>query len=418
MTVTGSAHSYMCCALTSALVSAALIVAAAPAGCQPQSGAGTPGLNAGAAGNPYAAWAKGLPADPAFFPIAVWLQAPANAQRFKQAGINVYIGLWKGPTEDQLADLRRAQMPVICAQNDVGLANKDDEIILGWMHGDEPDNAQAIPGQEGYGPPIEPEKVIADYEAIRAADPSRPVLLNLGQGVAHDNYIGRGVRRGHLEDYPEYVKAADIVSFDIYPVVHRKPEIAGKLWYVPKGVDRLRQWTGDRKVVWNCIECTRISNENIKPTPDQVRSEVWMSLIHGSMGLIYFVHQFKPSFIEAGLLADEEMLEGVTAVNTQIQELAPVLNSPNVPSLVSAQSSSPDVPIDTMVKRHHGDTYVFAVSMRDADSRAEFSVKDLDGTATVEVLGESRTIPIEAGRFSDSFKGYEVHLYRIAGAGE
>ncbi len=29
-----------------------------------------------------------------------------------------------------------------------------------------------------------------------------------------------------------------------------------------------------------------------------------MSLIFGSRGLIYFVHQFKPKFIEAALLAD------------------------------------------------------------------------------------------------------------------
>ena len=43
------------------------------------------------------------------------------------------------------------------------------------------------------------------------------MLLNLGQGVAFDNYIGRGVRRNHPEDYPEYVKGCDIASFDIYP---------------------------------------------------------------------------------------------------------------------------------------------------------------------------------------------------------
>src|SRR5947208_1355341 len=43
----------------------------------------------------------------------------------------------------------------------------------------------------------------------------------------------------------------------------------------------------DRKVVWNCIECTHISNPEAKATPQQVRAEVWMSLVRGSRGLIY-----------------------------------------------------------------------------------------------------------------------------------
>jgi hypothetical protein len=73
---------------------------------------------------------------------------------------------------------------------------------------------------------------------MRAADPSRPVFLNLGQ-VAWDHWIGRGVRRNRPGDYPEYVKGADIVSFDIYPVVHGDKEIAGKLEFVARGADRL-----------------------------------------------------------------------------------------------------------------------------------------------------------------------------------
>src|SRR5689334_2780858 len=35
--------------------------------------------------------------DPNFFPLAVWLQNPANAARYKAAGINLYVALWRGP---------------------------------------------------------------------------------------------------------------------------------------------------------------------------------------------------------------------------------------------------------------------------------------------------------------------------------
>ncbi|MFQ6133321.1 MAG: hypothetical protein ACE5R4_14860 [Armatimonadota bacterium] len=365
----------------------------------------------------YAKWEYGPPSDPDYFPIAVWLQAPGNAAKYQAAGINLYVGLWQGPTEEQIAALRAADMPVICAQNEWGLAHKDERTIIGWMHGDEPDNAQPVTdpetGERSYGPCVPPPEVVADYEKMRAADPARPVMLNLGQGVANDEWIGRGAG-AHIDDYLTYVKGADIVSFDVYPVVGiRKPDGENYLWYVPKGVDRLIKWTNGEKIIWNVIECTHISNPNKRATPHQVKAEVWMSLIHGSMGLIYFVHQFQPNFVEAALLQDEEMLPAVTAINRQIHQLAPVLNSPTIQDGATVQSSTQEVPIDLLVKRHGGATYVFAVGMRNGPARGSFEVRGLPARATAEVLGEDRSIQVTDGKFADDFQPYDVHLYKI-----
>ena len=362
--------------------------------------------------NPYAKWPKGPPSDPGFFPLAVWLQAPSNAQRYREAGLNTYVALWKGPTEEQLATLKKAGMRVICHQNDFALRHLDDPAIVGWMHGDEPDNAQSLGSGKGYGPPILPEKIVANYKRIKVADPSRPVLLNLGQGVAFDNYIGRGVRRNHPEDYPEYVKGCDIASFDIYPVNHDSKDVSGKLWFVAHGVERLVEWTGGEKVVWNCLECTRIGDVDRKPTPRQVRCEAWMSLVHGSRGLIYFVHQFKPTFREAALLDDPEMLAAVTALNRQITELAPVLNGPTIRAAWTVQSDNPELPVALMAKQHKGATYLFAVGMRDGSTMATFKIRETRG-GMVEVLDENRVIAIKNGSFSDHFNPWDVHLYRL-----
>jgi hypothetical protein len=303
-------------------------------------------------------------------------------------------------------------MYVICSQNSVGLAHKDDPTIVGWMHGDEPDNAQARRGGNGYGPPIPPEKVVADYRRWKEADASRPVLLNLGQGVAWDQWIGRGVRRNHPEDYPEYVKGCDIASFDIYPACHDHPDVAGKLWMVADGVRRLRGWHGS-KPVWNCIECTHISNPEAKATPQQVKAEVWMSLVRGSRGIIYFAHEFKPKSIEAGLLADSEMLAQVTAVNRQIQSLAPLLNSPDIAGGLTVTSSAADVPVEAVLKRDAEATYVFAVGMRNGETSCQFKLGDLSGKAHAEVLGEARSLDVHDGQFKDTFRPWDVHLYRI-----
>ena len=363
--------------------------------------------------SPYAKWENGPPKDTNFFPIAVWLQNPRNAGRYRQAGINTYVGLWRGPTEEQLAELKAAGMKVICHQNQVGLKHADDPTIIAWMHGDEPDNAQSLGKGKGYGPPILPQKIIDDYQKVQKKDPTRPVLLNLGQGVAWDGWYGRGVRTNHPEDYAEYVKGCDIASFDIYPAVHNKPQVAGNLWYVARGVERLVKWTGGNKPVWNCIECTRIGNPKIKATPHQVRCEVWMSIIHGSMGLIYFVHEWQPTFNESALLSDPEMLAAVTAINQQIIGLAPVLNSPTVEGLASVLSDNDAVPIAMMAKKHDETTYLFTVNMRGDRTSATIAVQNPEGARTVEVIGEDRTLQAQDGVFKDRFTGWDVHLYRI-----
>ena len=294
-------------------------------------------------------------------------------------------------------------MPVICSQNDFALSRLDEKTIVGWMHGDEPDNAQSLGRGKGYGPPIPPAHIVEDYRRIRAKDPSRPILLNLGQGVAWDGWHGRGVRSNHPEDYPQYVLGGDIVSFDIYPAVHDKPAVAGKLWYVARGVRRLRDWADEERIAWNCIECTRIGNPNVKPTPQQVKAEVWMSIVHGSQGIIYFCHQFQPQFVEAGLLADEEMAQAVGAINREIHGLAAVIHSPTLPDAAAVTTLPPDVADDmaqllaphgiaVAAKRYQGVLYLFAVRMEDRPARGAFEVKGLSGEASVRVLGENRTL--------------------------
>jgi len=316
-----------------------------------------------------------------------------------------------------LAALKAAHMPVLCEQNAVGLAHLADPTIIGWMHQDEPDNAQPITDPvtgkaSGYGPCVPPARIVADYARLRAADPTRPIFLNLGEGVANDQWVGRG-SGASLADYPRYIKGTDIASFDVYPVAGLgKPDGENYLWYVAKGVTRLTGWAAGRQTVWNYIECTHIGSDR-QPTPSQVRSEVWMSLIHGSRGLLYFVHEFQPKFNEHALLDDPPMLAAVTGINQQVHTLAPVLNSPTLAQAASVASSSAQTPIDLMVKRQGKATYLFAVGMRNGAASGAFTVRGLPKTARAEVIGEARTITVKGGKFSDAFGPYAVHLYRI-----
>ena len=42
--------------------------------------------------SPYAGWSRGIPTDPAFFPISAWLQGSWHATEMAALGINIYVG--------------------------------------------------------------------------------------------------------------------------------------------------------------------------------------------------------------------------------------------------------------------------------------------------------------------------------------
>lgn len=364
----------------------------------------------------YSRWSFGPPSNPNFFPIAVWLQSASNARAYRAIGINTYVGLSQDTTNVELARLMDAGVQTICDPDQDWESHLSDSTIDGWrIPQDEPDNAQPVTdGGTGYGPCIDPSVIVDEYATQVAADPNRPLFLNLGQGVAFIDYPGRGSAcAGQTSMYPMYSEGADLLSFDIYPVNNADATTAGNLWYVATGVDNLRGWAAYQKPVWNWIETTGIEDPARTPSPAQIKTEVWMSLVHGSMGIGYFCHIFSPSFIEAGLLSVTANAEAVGAINAQIEALAPVLNTPSLANGATVSSSNSAVPVDIMVKRYAGRLYVFAVAMRSGATTATFQLRGVS-TATAAVLGESRTLQVTGGALGDSFEPYAVHLYEIS----
>jgi hypothetical protein len=204
--------------------------------------------------------------------------------------------------------------------------------------------------------------------------------------------------------YAAYAKGADILAFDIYPVNEGVP-----LEMVAAGVDNLRQWSGYAKPVLADIEASNF-NATQRPSPDQIRTEVWMALVHGAAGVQYFCHRFKPTFSETDCLDDAPTAAALTRINAQIASLAPVLNSPSLAGAVTVTAS---VPVDVAVKRAGGSRYLFAVAMRGTGTTATFTLSGLPPTASATVIGEARTVPVSAGTLRDAFAGYGVHLYQI-----
>jgi hypothetical protein len=360
-----------------------------------------------------------VPTDPTFFPIAVWLQQSFHAAELAKLGINVYVGNNAGTDPLQAADLATLKANGIFAiigQDSVGLASIDDPTVIGWwMSPDEPDNAQSD-GHGGYGPPVAPATLVTQYGAYKAADPSRPVFLGLGQGVAYDAWEGRG---SNPPPESAYVPASDIVAFDIYPYNNcggdtNEQATCGQFWLNALGVDRLHQWSSRRQAVWTDLETTVISaGTTAGPKPEQTASEVWLALIHEANGILYFIDSWNPSFREDAIFETPAMVARVTALNQQIKSLAPELNSATLPGLVTVSTADASVPVDAMVKASGTTLYVFAAVSRPGTTTASFVVDGMTGDGVAKVLGENRTVAVTAGRFSDPFAASAVHLYAL-----
>jgi hypothetical protein len=350
---------------------------------------------------------NGFPRDSSFFPIGVWLQWAGRAPRYQAIGINTIVGQFEGPTEAQLAELAQHRMFAVVEQNDVALASPNGAVIKGWMQGDEPDNAQPVgPGQ--WGACVPAAEVARRTQAMKARDPTRPVLLNFGRGVADEGWPGRGPCTGDVAYYDAAIVGADILAFDIYPVASDTPHVQGRLEYVARGVANLKRRATQGQVVWGVIETTAIQMQQ-RVTPAELRAEIWMALIHGATGIVYFVHEWTGGFREDGIFRHPEIVAAVGKTNETIRILAPVLNSPTLAGLVAVSST---VPIAAMAKRQGGALYLFAVAMRREASTPWFAIRGLrDGRATV--IDEDRTVAIKDGILEDSFAGYGVHLYRI-----
>jgi hypothetical protein len=364
------------------------------------------------AGGPayYRRWSLGPSSDPAFFPIAVWLQSPPNAEKYAAVGVNTFTGLWQGPTDDQLSGLAAAHMTTYCDRSGVWSSHLADPTIAAWMQPDGPDNAQAN-ATGGYDPCIDPGVIVAGYQAFVASDRTRPVYLGLGRGVADTQWNGRGTCTGRTDMYPAYAQGGDLLSFHIYPHEDGVP-----IESVATGVENLRTWSDAKKPISATIEASDINGHG-RPTPVELAAEVWMSLVHGAAGVQYFCHRFLPTFSETDCLDDAPTAAALAEIDGRIRALAPVLNVPSVGNGVVVASSAADVPVDVMLKRHDGATYLFAVAMRAGATTATFTLRAIPTTAAVEVIGEGRTLlpgPASGGSsFTDDFSGYAVHLYRV-----
>ena len=339
-----------------------------------------------------------------FFPIAVWGQPIRMFDSLNDLGIDTFIGgdlFGKETFKTFLDELNKKNSYGIIDTGSYSNDLKKHPALLGWMHGDEPDIAGGNPVK---APRVPPEKLIADYKLFKNKDPFHPVYVNFGSGQAAGNPpVG-------VKMYYEFVKGTDIVSFDVYPVNKLGDDM---LHIVAKGMDKVRKYCNDKKPCWIWLECSRIGDKGDTgktPNASQLKTEVWMSIIHGAKGIGYFPHTWVPSYKCCDIPKDVQ--DEMKKINAKVKSMTEILLSEDSKREVKCEAAGDVGKIDILVKEVGGKIYIFAVNMKKAPEKGKFVVSGIKDAVAV-VQDEDRKINIKEGGFEDSFKEYEVHIYEI-----
>jgi len=262
-------------------------------------------------------------------------------------------------------------------------------------------------------PRATPAETLAKYKAMKAADPTRPIVMTL-TGNFHPFFkrIPEELRR----NYPDYVKATDVVGYDIYPIYGwNKPEW---LHLVQEATDLLVKMAAG-KPVYAWIETSKGGKwtgpleRQHDVTPAHIRAEVWMSICRGATAIGYFTHIWKPSYNQFGV--PERNRKAIREINEQITRLAPAILG-ETPKQAVAISADGDVKLDILARQGPDGLYLFAVNYdeRLRQAKATIKVEGLAAGTAVTVVDEGRTLRADAGSFADAFAPLAVHIYRVA----
>jgi hypothetical protein len=318
-----------------------------------------------------------------FVPVMQWLQCPSLFDRERALGINVFMGRGcSGNTDtDEVGQtFRRGAFSILPFNGGVVGAPS----LLAWRGADEPD-------QNG----IAPSAVASATHRGHAAKPRRLTFVTLTSG-----FFGP---TGHKADYPAYVRSADVIGFDVYPVYgYCRPDLIAWQADATRALVALAR---PNQPVYSWIEAASTSSQWCRGRgvePRELRAEVWMSLVNGATAIGYFTHSWTPDYAQFRV-APATQAE-MRRTNRQLTTLAPALLGAPVDVAVEAL----DGRVDAFARRFGGATYVFAVNVGRSPVRARFTVA---GDGAWRVFEEGRTVTASGGALTDSFAPLGVHVY-------
>jgi hypothetical protein len=322
-------------------------------------------------------------------------------------------------TNDQLT-------PWLQAVNSVGVGHL--QIVNNWVQGNaaRPVWANSIsdvslwqlaasamngaPGGLGYYPYDEPDPsqiptVFSQYQVLRTGNPG-------------------SVNFGTLADTAQIFRwrdVSDVLSCDPYPVgdkpgldeSHYGATLSPPMMRTSISTKATVQQVYGSRPVWMVLQLFDLNSQF--PTYQQMKQQAYKAIINGATGLMWwgFVSE-KGIEYEWYVANNQQPYFDFKQLAGEVMGLEPFLISPQQPSLVQSVSNSN---IEYLVKGNSSQIVIFASNFwEDSLGNVTFTLPSSVSTSgtTVQVYSENRTVPLNGGSFTDTFIGYDVHVYIVS----
>jgi hypothetical protein len=323
------------------------------------------------------------------FPVLGYFQCGAGAAQAAAAGIDFFIeqpytGCWSVQPNNFATEPLPPGVRVL--SDDFTTAS---EGSAGWYLPDEPDGAAISPAELPQLPPV--------------SETGRLRVLTVSQHFFSAQAL---IRPGYdLGEYGRFAAKADVVGFDLYPVV----KFCGRvpLLDVFRAQRELRTLYAVGKPTFQWIETGAMTGEcqAMTVTPEIANAEAWLAVAGGAVGIGWFTSSWIDDVWNRWDVSPA-MLAQITATNARLHALAPVLTGPPGDVVVPWNG-----PVAASTRADGRSLYVIAVNGSDRRASVPMRIDGLRGRV-VTVLDEHRTIkPTKKSIVRDTFAPYQVHLY-------
>ncbi|MEW6607908.1 MAG: PQQ-binding-like beta-propeller repeat protein [bacterium] len=243
----------------------------------------------------------------------------------------------------------------------------------------------------------------------RLADPNRPGFM-LAMG-----FMG-------LTEWQMMAEDADVLSCDKYPSDYDNVETG--LNRQAQKLDQMRQAVGDTRPLIMTVEAVDYPPEPLGRTltKEEMIAQAYISIAHGAVGILYFgfPHPKDPRYDKYGGV--EGVWDGIHQVGYEIlkapDRLAPAILPPSVTLDIMGEKGIVTTGTEKMhwiyKQKENGDKYLITLNGSSQARTTTWHIKDI-GTGTKEliVLFETRTVTAISGTFTDTYQGYERHIYKL-----
>ena len=288
---------------------------------------------------------------------------------------------------------------------------KDHPSLLFWEMVDEP----AFTWNSAE-PRVLPQEMQETYNFIKKIDSEHLIITNHGPVNL-------------ISTLQKYNSSTDLVACDVYPVIPHgiKPSYAlypdglqGDLLnpyisQVGEYVDKMKKVVNSSKPVfmvlqgfsWEMLKnkSERDTSMILYPTFEESRFMAYNAIIHGANGILYWGTNYTPQ--------PSPFMDDLSKVTRELDEMQDVLAAPaielNIKKEYHELMYSVDTGVEIMVKKVEGKTYMLTINSDKNPVKVSFI--GLSNYKNATVLKEKRSLILNNGKLTDSYKPFDTHIY-------